>query len=68
VEPLPKNNKLWNAPNFFMTPHCADQDSEWLERSMAIFEDNLQKYMTGQKLNNMVDKPFTYKGSKGAKL
>lgn len=30
VEPLPKNNKLWFAKNLFMTPHCADQDSEWL--------------------------------------
>jgi len=47
VEPLPQNSKLWNAPNFFMTPHCADQDSEWLERSMSIFEVNLNKYMSG---------------------
>jgi phosphoglycerate dehydrogenase-like enzyme len=23
-EPLPKNNRLWYAPNLFITPHCAD--------------------------------------------
>jgi len=30
VEPLPKTSRLWFAPNLFMTPHCADQDSQWL--------------------------------------
>jgi phosphoglycerate dehydrogenase-like enzyme len=24
VEPLVKTNRLWYAPNLFMTPHCAD--------------------------------------------
>ena len=47
VEPLDKKNRLWYAPNLFMTPHCADQDSEWLQRSMRIFGDNLSKYMNG---------------------
>lgn len=65
VEPLSKKNPLWYAPNLFMTPHCADQDSEWLWRSMYIFEDNLKKYMNKQPLNNIVDKPFTFLGSKG---
>mmetsp|Transcript_4524 Transcript_4524/g.7704 ORF Transcript_4524/g.7704 Transcript_4524/m.7704 type:complete len:80 (-) Transcript_4524:209-448(-) len=23
-EPLAKSNRLWYAPNLFMTPHCAD--------------------------------------------
>jgi len=32
---------------------------------MYIFEDNLKRYMAGEKLNNIVDKPFTFKGSKG---
>ena len=69
VEPLPKNNRLWYAPNLFMTPHCADQDSEWLERSMCIFEDNLNRYMAGKELNNIMDKQFAYQGTKSnAKL
>jgi len=33
-EPLTPTSKLWHAPNTFITPHCADQDSEWLFRSM----------------------------------
>lgn len=34
VEPLSKDSKLWAAPNCLMTPHCADQDADWLVRSM----------------------------------
>lgn len=64
VEPLPKKSMLWDAPNMFMTPHCADQDKEWLFRSMYIFEDNLKKWVGGQKLNNLVDKEFAYRGSR----
>lgn len=64
VEPLAKNNRLWYAPNLFMTPHCADQDSEWLLRTMKIFGGNLVKYTKGQELHNMVDKQFTFSGAK----
>lgn len=64
VEPLNVKNRLWYAPNLFMTPHCADQDSEWLQRSMKIFADNLDRYMTNKPLNNIVDKQFTYSGNK----
>jgi phosphoglycerate dehydrogenase-like enzyme len=47
VEPLPKDNRLWFAPNVFMTPHCADQDKEWLLRTMDIFGKNLVNYCSG---------------------
>lgn len=63
VEPLAKTNRLWQAPNLFMTPHCADQDSGWLFRSMKIFGGNLEKWYAGQKLENVIDKNFTYKGT-----
>ena len=64
-EPMDKNNKLWYAPNLFMTPHCADQDSEWLVRAMQIFEQNLVNYCQGKPLNNLVDKEFAFQGAKG---
>lgn len=60
VEPLAKENKLWYAKNLFITPHCADQDADWLYRSMEIFEKNLKNYMTGQPLINIQDKEFAY--------
>lgn len=33
-EPMVESNELWTAKNLFMTPHCADQDADWLFRSM----------------------------------
>ena len=59
-EPLVKESKLWYAPNLFMTPHCADQDPDWLFRSMQIFEKNLLNYVNGKPLNNLIDKNFAY--------
>lgn len=63
AEPLVKTSRLWKAPNLFMTPHCADQDSEWLVRSMSIFGDNLENWYNKRPLNNIVDKEFTHKGT-----
>jgi phosphoglycerate dehydrogenase-like enzyme len=68
VEPLAKTNRLWYAPNLFMTPHCADQDNEWLERSMEIFEQNLINWVSNKPLVNLVDKDFAYSGVSKAKL
>ena len=34
VEPLPEDSELWTLPNVFITPHCADQDPEWMDRAM----------------------------------
>ena len=67
-EPLVKESRLWKAPNLFMTPHCADQDSEWLERSMKIFGTNLENFCNKRPLNNLVDKEFAWQGTKGAKM
>ena len=50
-----------------MTPHCADQDDGWLMRSMGIFGTNLDNWMNGKPLNNLIDKHFTHFGTK-AKL
>ena len=37
VEPLSKKSELWDMPNVLMTPHCADQDAQYLDRAIAIF-------------------------------
>lgn len=58
VEPLAKTNRLWYAPNLFMTPHCADQDDEWLDRTMMIFGANLDNWSAKKPLNNVLDKNF----------
>ena len=62
VEPQPENSPLWNAPNLFMTPHCADITYDYHERSFQIFADNIIRYKQGglDNLVNRVDKNLGY--------
>ena len=55
-EPLPADNELWKLPNLFMTPHCADQDSEWQVRAMDVFIENMKLFKAGKPLKNVCDK------------
>ena len=62
VEPLPQESPIWDAPNLFMTPHCADITHDYHERSFEIFKDNLIRYREGglNNLKNLVDKNLGY--------
>ena len=59
-EPLPPDNELWELENVVITPHIAGNSPELDERTFRIFEDNLQRYVTGQPLQNVVDKQRQY--------
>jgi len=43
-----------------MTPHCADQDPEYLDRAMDILSYNLDAFMSGKPLKNVCDKKAGY--------
>jgi phosphoglycerate dehydrogenase-like enzyme len=61
VEPLPKSSPLWASPGLVMTPHCSlDDHSVYLERCLAIFIDNLDRFLAGQPLRNAVDLAHGY--------
>jgi len=60
VEPLPKESALWKCPNLLMTPHCADQDVDFLHRSFAIFMQNAENLSSGKDLVNIVEKKNGY--------
>jgi phosphoglycerate dehydrogenase-like enzyme len=60
VEPLVKESPLWSLPNVLMTPHCADQDPEYLDRAMDILSYNLDAFMSGKPLKNVCDKQAGY--------
>jgi len=47
TEPLPLSSGLWDCENVFMTPHCADQDHDFLKRSIHSFGINLDNYASG---------------------
>lgn len=59
-EPLPKDNKLWKMQNVILTPHIAGPsmahcpDTE--DRIIDICCNNLQSYMNGDDLKNVIPK------------
>jgi phosphoglycerate dehydrogenase-like enzyme len=61
-EPLPTTSPLWGMPNVLISPHCTDQTQEpdWLDLSMQLFIDNLERYRAGTPLVNIVDKHAGY--------
>ncbi|GGA89410.1 D-2-hydroxyacid dehydrogenase [Ornithinibacillus halotolerans] len=46
-EPLPEDHPFWNEPNITMTPHISGNSPKYMTRALAIFEENLNKYMNG---------------------
>lgn len=60
TEPLPPDSPFWSLPNVFVTPHCSAHSPRVVERSLALFLDNLQRYRSGIALRNVVDKQAGY--------
>ncbi len=54
-EPLPKDDPLWDLDNVVITPHMSDAVSDWEERFAHYFCENLQRFIDGQPLENIVD-------------
>ena len=55
-EPLPVNDPLWDAPNLIITPHVAGfwHLHSTLERVVALATENLNRYVRGESLKNVV--------------
>jgi phosphoglycerate dehydrogenase-like enzyme len=54
-EPLPADSDLWRLPNVIITPHASWASTRFGERSAALFLDNLDRYLAGTPLRNVVD-------------
>jgi phosphoglycerate dehydrogenase-like enzyme len=59
-EPLPPASPLWTLENVIITSHYAGATPHYHERAMAIFLDNLRRYVAGEPLRNVVDKTLGY--------
>ncbi len=60
TEPLPADSPLWEEPNVMITSHYSGDTPHYHQRAMAIFLDNLQRYVAGQPLHHVVDKRLGY--------
>jgi phosphoglycerate dehydrogenase-like enzyme len=54
-EPLPAEHPLWRLPNVILTPHVSASTDRVLERSAALFLDNVERFRGGRRLRNLVD-------------
>lgn len=59
-EPLPPESPLWNLPNTFISPHVSGASDRARDRMVAVFCDNLKRYLAGEPLINLVDKEAGY--------
>ncbi len=59
-EPLPEGHPLWSMNNVTITPHIATVSDQLESRRMALFEENVARYLSGRPLLNVVDKPKGY--------
>jgi phosphoglycerate dehydrogenase-like enzyme len=59
-EPLPPGHSLWHLPNLFISPHSAGLTPHYDERAASVFAENLQRYLSGEPLYNIVEKTEGY--------
>lgn len=60
VEPLPKESKLWDLPNVIISPHVSGGREDYEVGALDIFCRNLQRYLEGKRLINVVNKEKGY--------
>ncbi len=60
VEPLDKESPLWDMDNVIITPHAAGGSQHRMQRITEFFLDNLERYLKGEELKNVVDKQLGF--------
>ena len=60
VEPLPADSPLWRMPNVLVSPHRAGDHEEWEADVVALFVENLRRFVAGEPLRNVVDVGLGY--------
>ena len=59
-EPLPKGHPLWKFDNVIITPHIAGRSDKDRERMVGTVKENLERFVDGKPLVNVVDKQKGY--------
>ena len=54
-EPLPADSPLWDLDNVILTPHTSGSSPKLMERAVALWTDNLRRFLDGEPLRNVVD-------------
>jgi phosphoglycerate dehydrogenase-like enzyme len=59
-EPLPEDSPIWTTENLVVSPHISGDYNEYPSDIVALFLDNLECYMEGNPLKNIVDKKLGF--------
>lgn len=59
-EPLPAESPLWNFDNVLITPHAGAISPRFWERETALMVRNIGHFLTGGRMENVVDKTRGY--------
>ena len=59
-EPLPAESPLWRMPNVLVSPHRAGDHEGWEDDVVAVFVDNLRRFVAGAPLRNVVEVGLGY--------
>ena len=59
-EPLPAGHPFYGMENLLLSPHCADHTQTWIDDAMLFFTENLQRFLRGEPLKNVVEKRLGY--------
>lgn len=60
TEPLPADHPLWDLPQCIITPHTAGYSTAIAGRHLQTMAENLERFVSGQPLVNVVDKRLWY--------
>ncbi len=60
TEPLPAESPLWIMQNVIVTPHSAGDTPHYLDRALDLLSENLNAYMKGESMPNLIDKIAGY--------
>ena len=55
TEPLPPEHPLWGLPGVIVSPHVCGDVEGYEEQTVALFLDNLGRFVRGEPLRNPVD-------------
>jgi phosphoglycerate dehydrogenase-like enzyme len=60
-EPLPPESPLWGVRRVLLTPHVSPvSPGRFWPRQLDLFVDNWRRYLSGERLNNLVNKQAGY--------
>lgn len=59
-EPLPADSPLWALDNVILSPHISGMTPRYDEHMVALFAENLRRYVSGEALLNLVDRTLGY--------